>query len=76
MSAVRQAGRVCLRCQETFSAPLHLAETYCPACFGEAYGLAGESDAILSGCFWKSSMWVCIASFMGAFFVELWALLR
>lgn len=62
---------VCPCCRERFAAPPVLAATYCPECFGEAFGVTTKQSS-----HWHTSLLPGIICLCGAFLVALWTVLR
>lgn len=62
---------VCPCCHEAFVAQVELASTYCPECFGEAFGVTTKQSS-----HWHTSLLPGILCLSGGFLVALWTVLR
>ncbi len=62
---------VCPYCRGPFEAPVHLAATYCPECFDEAYGVTRRPAGL-----WHTSLLPGIICLCGALIVALWLFVR
>ena len=60
-------AHVCPRCRRRFDAPAALADTFCPACFGRAFGISVTLPRP-----WHGGLGPGIICLVGAFLVALW----
>jgi uncharacterized paraquat-inducible protein A len=62
---------VCPRCNEKFNAPVYLADTLCPECFGEAY--SSKTKTVTR---WQPPLLSGIMCLTGAILLVVWTLFR